>query len=51
MGRANEDALSGNAASLISQYVDNQNAIGTIGVRALLREARRVIIAARGALF
>lgn len=50
-GRATGDALSGNAASLISQYVDNQNAIGTVGVRALLREARRVIIAARGALF
>ena len=35
----------------ISRSVDSQNGVDTDAVAALLREARRVIIAARGALF
>jgi len=35
----------------LSRSVDNQNGVDTGAVVALLKEARRVIIAARGALF
>ena len=39
------------AASALSQRVDEQNGVDSQAVAALLQEARRVIIAARGALF
>ena len=35
----------------VSRSVDNQNGVDAGAVAALLKEARRVIIAARGALF
>ena len=41
----------GNAASQVARDVDSQNGINAEAVGALLKEARRVIIAARGALF
>lgn len=37
-------------ASQVARDVDRQNGIDTEGVGALVREARRVIVAARGAL-
>ena len=44
-GRARE------AASALTRRVDEQNGVDSQAVAALLQEARRVIIAARGALF
>ena len=41
----------GNVASQIARDVDSQNGINAEAVGALIREARRVIIAARSALF
>jgi hypothetical protein len=38
-------------SSVMAQYVENENAVGTNGARALLKEARRIIIEARSALF
>ena len=40
-----------NAVSQVARDVDSQNGINTDAVGALLKEARRVIIAARSALF
>ena len=40
----------GNAPSKVAKDVDRQNGIDTEGVGALVKEARRVIIAARSAL-
>jgi hypothetical protein len=40
----------GNSASQVARDVDRQNGIDTEGVGALVKEARRVIIAARSAL-
>jgi hypothetical protein len=42
---------SARSAGQVSRSVDNQNGVDTGAVVALLKEARRVIIAARGALF
>ena len=38
-------------SSALARKVDEQNGLDAAGVAALLSEARRVIVAARGALF
>ena len=43
-------ASAGNSASQVAKHVDRQNGIDTESVGALVKEARRVIIAARSAL-
>ena len=43
-------ASAGTSSSQVTNDVDKQNGIDTEGVGALIREARRVIIAARSAL-
>ena len=49
-GQSRLRASKGNVLSKIARDVDRQNGIDTEGVGALVKEARRVIIAARSAL-
>ena len=49
-GQSGLRTSAGNAPSKVARDVDRQNGIDADGVRALVKEARQVIIAARSAL-